>query len=627
MKDIFLLILLTFPWAVAANHGGFGVTGPVVELLEQIRETTGGMTCPDLVELQRLIENLPSSSTFDPSHSNSRRVRAAARRLIRRFSHARDKKLLDLATELFAFFARRPSFTYNVGLTRNSASDLLDVEISVQNWTAPVMSLVLAEWMPGSYVSRAYSKDVFNVRAYTDSEELSVEPSNYNELNRWLVQTPKDISSLTVRYRVKLDRGNLRTNSMSPDRILINPAATFMHVSGYSKSRYTINLQGTEFESWKSFSSLKVSDNGKTPSFRAKSYSNLIESMLILAKEGVFEVYDFEVSNRLHRMVVFGKDFPKFNVADEIPKIQRVLLSVAQTLGHSGNPDLPFDRPYYLVVEQSLGEQIDGIESRYGQLLNVPATVSSTDFLRLVAHEYSHLWNGVSLRPAEIADCDCSKIVTFPSLWFVEGLTEYLALRSLLASGLLSENQYMAQLSDVMQQHLNHSGRNSMSLVEASVRAWRGGIYDRNGDEGFANLQIDYYLKGFVVSLLLDIKIRSLTEGKRSIEDFFRNVYKKHLSHGYLQSDLESELGALVPKNASKELVNLMKNLIERNERDFPLPLREVLGLIGLEWYAGGIASGVLENTNFQMLTGSTSGATALFEAWLYPSNIQNRPR
>jgi predicted metalloprotease with PDZ domain len=68
-----------------------------------------------------------------------------------------------------------------------------------------------------------------------------------------------------------------------------------------------------------------------------------------------------------------------------------------------------------------------------------------------------------------------------------------------------------------------------MSLEEASFDSW---IKFYRRDEHSINSQISYYVKGLVVSAMLDLEIRGRTKGAKSFDDVLRYLWETHASKG-----------------------------------------------------------------------------------------------
>ncbi|HYG81685.1 MAG TPA: PDZ domain-containing protein, partial [Pyrinomonadaceae bacterium] len=143
-------------------------------------------------------------------------------------------------------------------------------------------------------------------------------------------------------------------------------------------------------------------------------------------------------------------------------------------------------------------------------------------FLSLVSHEYFHLWNVKRIRPDALGPFDYSRENYTKLLWVAEGITEYYGWHMVRRSGLLAEEEYLAKLSSVIGDVQETPGRLKMSVEEASFDAW---IKYYRRDENSANTQISYYDKGQLVGLLLDLEIRRLSNGAKSLDDVMRHLY------------------------------------------------------------------------------------------------------
>ncbi|HVG31395.1 MAG TPA: hypothetical protein VM864_16915 [Pyrinomonadaceae bacterium] len=132
-----------------------------------------------------------------------------------------------------------------------------------------------------------------------------------------------------------------------------------------------------------------------------------------------------------------------------------------------------------------------------------PAKVSALARLGApLAHELFHLWvpNGLGLA----GDYG----------WFYEGFTNYQALRASQRLGDLNFNDYLDSLARASDAYDALKGQDTVSLLEASSRRWSG-----------SNALV--YHKGMLVAALYDLKLRSATGGKRSLDDVYRALFRR----------------------------------------------------------------------------------------------------
>lgn len=136
----------------------------------------------------------------------------------------------------------------------------------------------------------------------------------------------------------------------------------------------------------------------------------------------------------------------------------------------------------------------------------------------LLAHEYMHSWNGKYRRPAGMATASFHEPLRTDLVWVYEGLSQYLSDLLLVRSGLRPPQTFYDELATNAADLAYRPGRTWRSLADAAVAypfADRGGgwpSWRRNGN--------DVYYEGELVWLEVDARIRQLSQGKRSLDDF-----------------------------------------------------------------------------------------------------------
>ena len=176
---------------------------------------------------------------------------------------------------------------------------------------------------------------------------------------------------------------------------------------------------------------------------------------------------------------------------------------------------------------------------------NAPRPRTYRGFLSLVAHEFFHLWNVKRIRPDALGPFDYTKENYTRSLWVAEGVTDYYARLVLRRAGLISDKEFLKENARAFQGLQNVPGRLVMSTEEASFDTW---IKYYRQDENSVNSQVDYYDKGSILGLLLDLEIRKQSQGAKSLDDVMRYLYAEFYRQGrnYTPEDFQraSELMA-----------------------------------------------------------------------------------
>ena len=138
----------------------------------------------------------------------------------------------------------------------------------------------------------------------------------------------------------------------------------------------------------------------------------------------------------------------------------------------------------------------------------------------LLAHEFTHSWNGKYRRPATLYQPDFATPQVGELLWVYEGMTQYMGNVLAARSGLKSDEQYRANLATVAATLDYKSGRLWRSTDDTALSA---SILRSNGP-AWSNWRRsqDYYVEGELLWLDADTKIRELTNDQKSLTDFQR---------------------------------------------------------------------------------------------------------
>ncbi len=142
----------------------------------------------------------------------------------------------------------------------------------------------------------------------------------------------------------------------------------------------------------------------------------------------------------------------------------------------------------------------------------------------LLAHEFTHSWNGKFRRPADLFSPDFNVIPERDSLlWVYEGQTQYWG--NVLASraGMLNAAQVRDSLAMIAASLANTAGRTWRDLQDTT----NDPIINRRRPLAWPNFQRheDYYNEGLLIWLDADTLIREKSNNTRSLNDFARHFF------------------------------------------------------------------------------------------------------
>ena len=141
-----------------------------------------------------------------------------------------------------------------------------------------------------------------------------------------------------------------------------------------------------------------------------------------------------------------------------------------------------------------------------------------------LTHESFHLWvpNGLALD----GEYD----------WFYEGFTVYQAARTAVRLELLTFQEFLNAIAHAFDAYASGADRDSWSLIEASQRRWTtGGAV--------------VYQKSMLVAFLFDLKLRTQSRSKRSLDDVYREVFRRYRLVEPSSGPITGDVGRLVDGN------------------------------------------------------------------------------
>jgi hypothetical protein len=211
-----------------------------------------------------------------------------------------------------------------------------------------------------------------------------------------------------------------------------------------------------------------------------------------------------------------------FSDQDVLTMVTRILKEYVSRVGTNAGPRIALMLSHFPVSvgaerwsAETRGRTVTLLSGQFPSKLAGLAQLSTP-----LTHELFHLWvpNGLSLA----GNYD----------WFYEGFTLYEALCVSMRLGFLTFQDYLNTLGRSFDAYSSIAEGRKLSLTEASQRRWTGP----------AKL---VYQKGMLVAFLYDLSLRYLTQGRRSLEEIYRELFKDANARGTKQDGTEVVLALL----------------------------------------------------------------------------------
>jgi predicted metalloprotease with PDZ domain len=387
------------------------------------------------------------------------------------------------------------------------------VEARLTDVTTPTVEFQLPAWRPGRYELQPFAK---NIQRFLITDGTG-QPLPFQKLtkDRWLVWT-HGATEVVAHYNYFTNLLNAGSSFRSDDAeasplLYVNPVNLCVYAEGRIPEPCTLELGVPD--NWTIACGLKQIASRV---LFAKDFYELVDCPLIAAPalhEISYEARSIRFTVWIAGRMVFDRerlirDFRRFSEAQidlfgEFPESEYHFLTILLTTAH-----------YH------------GVEHRNSTVLVLgPADEGEglyTDLLGIASHELFHAWNIIRIRPQELLPYDFTKETYFSTCFVAEGITTYYGDLMLLRSGVFNNAAYLKELHVTFKRHFENNGRGFQSLVEASWDLWLDGY-----EKGVPDRKVSVYHKGAIVSLILDLYIRQVSNNTRSLDDVMRLLWQR----------------------------------------------------------------------------------------------------
>ncbi len=419
---------------------------------------------------------------------------------------------------------------------------LFEVEMEVPDLEGrEELELQLPVWTPGSYLVREYARHLRTLEAHGD--DGCIREVEKTDKATWRIEA-SDTDRIVVDYQIYAHSLGVREKHLDGTHGFYNGTALYLYPEGELGRAVDLEVE-PPFDDWDVYCPLPAGDGAHQ--WRAEDVEALFDAPVEM---GDHETLTFDVEGIEHTVAFWGEgNWDRERLERDLPAIVE---ANAELFG-----GLPYDD--YLFITLLTDSTYGGLEHRNSTALTYPQDEFGSpaeaedeppiddedyqNFLSLVAHEHFHVWNVKRLKPRVLDDIDYQNEHYVRELWTIEGITSYYDSRALLRSGRIDDATYLQGIADGIARCERTPGRHVQSLEEAGFDAW---IKYYRRDEQTLNSTISYYLKGSLVVMLLDLRIRRETDGEHGFDDVVLDLWE----HYY------EERGEGFPEGAYEEIAS-----------------------------------------------------------------------
>ena len=430
-----------------------------------------------------------------------------------------------------------PNLLYEVHIKAPHTHNF-EISITIEKPVGKYIDFAMPAWSPGRYIIYNFAKHVSHVEVF--SENAPALRLIRLDKQTWRISGYEG-NTFTLHYRVYANYMSGTFSQLTSEGALINGASVFMYIVNGKTIPIRLTLCLPEKMDWNIATGIPAKHRH---TYYADNYEHLIDSPISIGHIREYSFKSFE--KPIH--ICFQSPLPETVFEKQLALHCKTLCDSAKIIFG----EFPFSKYYFIFHSGFTPGMYDGMEHMNSCCITETKTINTENHLKkmitLAAHEFIHVWNIKCIRPYEFLSYDLTKETYTNSLWIVEGLTRYYQNVLQLRAGLISREKFRINFTYYISTYESKPGRNVMTLEEASFLTWVDHCNEE--DMNRVNTRISYYNKGAVVGLLLDMKIRGLTNGHKGLDDVFRSMYKTYYkkNKGYSTEDFYLECEKIAGK-------------------------------------------------------------------------------
>jgi predicted metalloprotease with PDZ domain len=500
---------------------------------------------------------------------------------------------------------------------------VMQVEVTFRDLPAAPLKARMSRSSPGRYAAHDFAKNLFQ-ETIADGQGRPLTATRPNP-HEWDIAGHD--GTVKVTYRLFGDRIDGTYLAVDGTHAHMNGPATLLWAKGLESRAARITLVAPAGSGWTAATQLYATPDPFT--FTAPNLQYLMDSPI---EFGVEKLRTFTVPGEngspastfrvsLHHT---GTDAELDAFTRDIEKVVREQRAI---IG-----EFPDYEPgsYTFLIDYLPWSGGDGMEHRNSTVISGSGSLAQSGrrALGTVSHEFFHNWNVERIRPASLEPFNFEDANISGELWLAEGFTNYYGKLALIRAGLIELPDGVTSWAGPINGALLSPGTKFRSAVDMSRLAPFVDAATSIDPTYWTNTQYSYYPFGESIALGLDLTLRARSNGKVTLDDYMRAMWKVHGKPGgpapglvgkpYTLADARARLAEASGDAAFA--ADFFTRYIEGTERIDYAPLLLQAGFVIRKANAGQPTMGMLpfdHDGASLKLTGSTAAGSPAYAAGL----------
>jgi predicted metalloprotease with PDZ domain len=411
------------------------------------------------------------------------------------------------------------------------------------------LTLLYPKWLPGNHSPTGPIDKLAGLTVTAGGQRLAWRRDPV-DVYAFHVDVPPGVRQIDLSFQflsaVAHSQGRIM---MTPDMLSLQWNTVALYPAGYFARDIEIAPTLRVSDGFTAFTALETAGpRGGIIAYRPTNFATLVDSPLIAGRYATRFDLDPGGPARVSLDVIADKPADLAATPGEIAAHRALVTQAYKTFAshHYDHYDFLFslsDKMGGIGLEHHRSSE-DGTRAKY--FVDWDKSPAGRD---LLAHEFTHSWNGKFRRPADLWTPNFNVPMGDSLLWVYEGQTQYWGYVLAARSGLLTRQQALDAIALVAATYDHRIGRVWRDLEDTTLDP----IIAQRRPLPWLSWQRseDYYSEGQLIWLDADTLIREKTGGAKSLDDFAAAFFGidngSYVTHTYTFEDIVAALNAVVP--------------------------------------------------------------------------------
>jgi predicted metalloprotease with PDZ domain len=413
--------------------------------------------------------------------------------------------------------------TINLTMVSN---DKVPVSIDPGRFTEETVTYYLPKVVQGTYSVSAFGRFIEDFKAL----DYNGKPLQFThpEENTWVITNAKQLDKIVYDVNDTFDQEEIggigKDMPFSPAGTNIEEKNYVLNLHGFigyfdslKNNQYTLDV--TAPATFKHTSALQATasklsaDGSVTNSYLAPRYFDITDNPMMY---GDLSIEEFMVGDIKVVLSVYSPNYVH-TATDLKPSMYKMMEGQKAYLGDV-NSTPRYDIFLYLADATPEAPKGFGALEHHTSTVVVlqeamPIDVLEKSMIDIVAHEFFHIVTPLSVHSEDVHYFDYNNPTFSKHLWMYEGVTEYFAQHFQIHEGLMTNDEFYAQIMDKIKTAAYFDDSMSFTLMSENIL-----------EAPYADNYINVYSKGALIGMCIDILMREESNGQRSMLSLMKEL-------------------------------------------------------------------------------------------------------